>query len=100
MVRVAARLLGMSSEDRLEEIKARHAIHDGAELRTQLVRDTDWLIGQVERGREEVLKLDTEIERLEKALSEVDNLASGAVRFGRQVRVQAQTALGWDHDVG
>lgn len=47
-----------------------------------------------------VAPLTAEVERLRKALGEVDNLASGAVRFGRQVRKEAQAALGWDHDAG
>ena len=31
------------------DIRARQAIHEGAALRTQGVRDIDWLLGRVER---------------------------------------------------
>jgi hypothetical protein len=73
-------------DDRLAEIKARDAARDDTEFWSHASADIRWLVG--------------EVERLRKALGEIDNLASGAVRFGRQVRKQAQATLGWDHDVG
>jgi len=65
----------MSDPDPLDAIKERwftEERHMPEHWHDLAQRDIPWLIG--------------EVEQLRKALDEIDNLASGAIRFGREVR--------------